>query len=377
MPEEQIASTQAATDTSVDAGQNNPFSETSWVESPTPQAAPEKVAAFPTTVAAETPFDQNAYLKEKLGFDDWDSAKTQVEELRKLKDIIPAKVETKSFAEAMKEKEDDVFNYLSQKKQLDKVSKIDLLKASDAAEVLRTSLQYKYKDLSPEEINYKFNRQFAMPKKPVQTDDQTDGEYEESVSSWKEQVSEVEKEMIIEAKLVRPELAKYQSELIMPDIPLSAPQSPQPTADEIAEYEAAKVAYYKAVDKGLNDLKDFKAQYKDEEVDIPIAYEVTKEEKAAIKPILESLNTDFSYFGKRWANDDGSLNAKKMAEDIHLLENQGRIFQKFTNEAGTQRLAYKIKKDSNIQLETNPQRTFMPDNNKSEMDKMAEVMFKF
>jgi hypothetical protein len=81
-------------------------------------------------------------------------------------------------------------------------------------------------------------------------------------------------------------------------------------------------------------------------------------------------------FAERWVNDDNTINVKQMAKDLLLIQNEGKITQKYVNEAANRRLAMHLKKQSNINISGQQQQgTFIPDGYQSEMDKLAAVMF--
>ncbi len=65
----------------------------------------------------------------------------------------------------------------------------------------------------------------------------------------------------------------------------------------------------------------------------------------------------------------------EMAKDLFLLQNEGKITQKYVNDAANKRLAMHLKKQSNINFGSTDQGTFAPDNRQSEMDKLAAIMF--
>jgi len=324
----------------------------------------------PKEEPAEEILDTKDYIKARFG---WNTEEEGVEELRTLRENAqtPAEIkfaneQSKKFFDYLKDgKEDDVYNYLTSKKQLERVEKLDLTKASDAAEIIRLNLQYKYPDLNPEEIQDIIQETYAKPAKPVQADMQTDEDFKASLEQWNQQCQNIDKRVIREAKMAKPELAKFKSELVLPDIQSKAQEQQQaaPTQEELAAQAQAKANYLKTMDTGLNTFTGFKVTYKDEAVEIPISYDATPEEKAALKPAIEKLYSSYEdYFGPRWRNADGSIDPAKVIEDIHLLENKGKVLQKFTNESGAQRLKHQVKAKSNIEVDGgSTQRTFVPD----------------
>lgn len=311
--------------------------------------------------SGEDIFDANDYVKSRFGFDTEELA---VEGLRLLREKAETPAQIKFANEKSEEyyrsvaegNEDEVYRILHEKKQLERAEKLDLTKASDAAEVLRLALHYKHPDLSLEEIQDEFQEKYTKPGEPQQSELQTNEDYDAQVSQWKQQCEAIDKRIIREAKMVKPELAKYKNELILPKIEKAANVTVPPSQEDLAKAEQDKQQFFKEVDKGLSALKGYNATYKSKDVEIPVSYDVTLEDKAKIKPIVESLFTDMSYFAKRWQNKDGSWNTTLMAEDVYNLENRGNIHQKFVNDAAGKMWDYtiKTKKNLNVTGESNP-----------------------
>lgn len=318
--------------------------------------------------------DTNKYVKDRFGFE---SEEAGIEEIRQLREKAqtPAEIkfaneQSKKFFDYLKDgKEDDVYNYLTSKKQLERIEKLDLTKSNDAAEIIRLNLQYKYPDLNPEEIQDIIHETYAKPDKPQQAFDDVDGTvYKSDLEKWQQQCDTIDKRLIREAKMAKPQLAKYKSELVLPDIPSKAAEQQQaePTQEELAAQTQAKADYLKTMDTALNTFTGLKVTYKDEAVEIPIPYDATPEEKAALKPAIEKLYDSYeAYFGPRWRNSDGSLNSGKIAKDLFLLENETKILQKVSNESGAQRMKHQVKAKSNIEVDGGgqTQRGFVPDAN--------------
>ena len=53
----------------------------------------------------------------------------------------------------------------------------------------------------------------------------------------------------------------------------------------------------------------------------------------------------------RWFDDKGNLNVNAIFEDVMLLKNRDSIFQKLVNEASSQTLEQRLKKQTNVSLE--------------------------
>lgn len=320
------------------------------------QPAVETQAAATEVADAEEVLDVNDYFKREFGLDasefrsKWEEYNKPKEQTQTQQEIQWANDDSKRFFEYLKEgKEDDVYNYLNQKKQLERLEKFDVVDANQAAEIIRANLQFKYKDLSTQEIDRLFTRQYSMPPQPQQTDLQTDEEYAAVMDQWKQQVQEKQQDMIIDAKLAKPELSQYKSQIVLPEIQKPQVQQTGPTPEELAAMEAGRKAYLGAVEAGYQNFKGFTVTAKDGDVQLPISYGINPEELSASKQALENFNVN-DFFEKRWFDEKGNPNVTLMQEDLYSLINRDKIHQKIANEAAAQMKAHFIKNQNNINL---------------------------
>lgn len=320
--------------------------------------APAAAAAPAPVVGEEEVFDADAYLNRETGLTSWDEAKAIVEEVKTLREKVKtpepykyANEASEKIAKAINEgKDDELYQFFDKKHKLTTAKNLDPNTVSSAAEIVKLNWRLENEDLSAEDVDHMFRKRFTTQRQPVQLVDELDEDYQERVADWKNTVKDVERDLIIEAKMVKPKLAQYESKLVLPEIPKQentpAAQAP-PTPEELAAHKADKQRYISVTDTAIKNLKEFKAQVKDEEVEIPVSYIVSDEERAATKAIVDGLYGSFDYFVERWKNPDGTMNEAKLAEDITLLENREKIFQKLTNEGAAKRMAHKIKESKN------------------------------
>jgi hypothetical protein len=337
----------------------NPMQPTPEVQEPAPTEAT-------TAIVESVPAQPAAEPEEVLGLDDyfqrefgmnatdfrskWNEYSTPKEPAQTQQEIEWANEDSKRFFEYLKDgKEDDIYNYLNQKKQLEKLEKYDVADANQAAEIIRTNLQLKHKDLSSGEIDRLFSRQYSMPPKPSQSLDQDDTEYAAEVQAWENQVKEKQQDMIIDAKLAKPELANFKSQIVLPDIQKPQVQQQGPTQEELQAAEAGRKAYLDAVEGNYQNFKGFTVTAKDGEVQLPISYNVTPEEQIASKDLVSNINVD-EFFGKRWFDENNNPKINLIQEDLYLLANREKIHQKIATEAFTQMKAHLIKIQNNINL---------------------------
>lgn len=382
----------------------NPFSDSAWSETPdlannVTQQQPDQQAATTSSPDTQEEYeeeivDADEWLKGQFGWENADAAKAEIEELRKLKESASSQSEiefaneqsAKFFKLLQEGKEDDLYSFLENKKKFDRLSSITDLDTRSAAEIIKLNMQQKYKDLTPAEIEYKFNKQFAVPSKPNQGDMETDDEYQERLQSWEAKAKDIETEMFIEAKLAKPELEKFKNELVLPDVQFeSEPQGYQPTQEELEAQAALMDQFRESAKAALSSFDGFSVSVKDEEVEIPLSYAVSDEEKNAVASQLDRFadaNFDANVvLAERWLKEDGKggyqLDTNQIIRDLTLLQSDGKMNQKFVNDAASKRLTEYIKRTSNVSVTSQTaQSTFNPSSSKSELDKQIEYIWK-
>lgn len=332
-----------------------------------PQTQPEPVVA-PT-------FDPNQFIRERFGFESVEEAEQEFKKVKEFKEpTFDFQDETsKSLFNAIKEnKIDDIYEILNQQKKLEKLTTAEL-NPDIAAEIIKTNISTKYKDLSPDEVDLLFYDTYFVPSKPEQGFDESDEDYNSKVASWQAQVDYVNRKMIIDAKVQRPELAKLKSELKLPDINNEAAKAAE-SQEEFEMMQQARSIYERTLDSEFKNFNGFNVSVKDEDVEIPITFNVGEDERLAMRNELSDFDSD-SYFGERWFNEEGKPNVQQIMADKYLLENYNKILQKVANEAASQRLLAHLKKTGNINLnQPIPQGTPKQDP-KSEQDRLAEWAF--
>jgi hypothetical protein len=325
----------------------------------------------------QTSFNPNQFVKERFGFENVEEAESQFKKLKEQQGGFEFKDEiSKTLFDAIKEgKADDVYQVLNQQKRLEKLTNAEL-DTDLAIEIVKENIRNKHKDLNDEEVDLLFFDKFNVPLKPEQSFSDTDEDYAEKLKVWENQVDYVEKKLMIEAKVTRPELEKYKAEIKLPDIYNEAGRNAQ-YQEEFELMQQARSTYEQTLNSEFQSFNGFNVSVKDEDVEIPIAFNVAEEERLAMKNQLEDFDTD-TYFEGRWFNKDGRPNVQQIMADKYLLENRDKIFSKIANEAASQRLLAHLKKSGNININqtATPQGT-RPDLNgiEAERQRMAEWAF--
>jgi hypothetical protein len=324
--------------------------------------------------SAPQAFDSNQFLKERFGFESVEQAEEEFKRFREPKEEFKFQDDmSKTLFDAIKEgKTDDIYEILNQQKKIDKLISNELT-PDLAVDIIKTNIQNKYKDLTSDEVDLLFYDQYFVPLKPEQAYDDSDEDYATKVKTWQSQVDYLDKKMMIEAKVIRPELTKLKSELKLPDIYGEAQQEAE-SREEVEKMQQARSIYERTLDSDFQSFSGFTVSVKDEDVEIPISFNVAEEERLAMKNTLADFDSD-SYFGERWFAEDGKPKVQQMMADKYLLENYNKILQKVANEAASQRMLAHLKKTGNINInQPTPQGTPTPSAN-AERDRLAAWAF--
>jgi hypothetical protein len=338
------------------------------------QAPPQQEETKVEEQSSASSFDPNQFVKERFGFESVEQAEEEFKRFKEPKEEFKFQDDmSKTLFDAIKEgKTDDVYQILNQQKRLDKLISNELT-PDLAVDIIKTNIQNKYKDLTSDEVDLLFYDQYFVPSKPEQSYDESDEDYATKVKTWQSQVDYLDKKMMIEAKVIRPELTKLKSELKLPDIYGEAQQEAS-SREELENMQQARSIYEKTLDSDFQSFSGFTVSVKDEDVEIPISFNVAEDERLAMKNSLADFDSD-SYFGERWFAEDGKPKVQQMMADKYLLENYNKILQKVANEAASQRMLAHLKKTGNINInQPTPQGTPTPNAN-AERDRLAAWAF--
>lgn len=328
----------------------NPFSNNAWKETP--------------TVVAETPPIQDPVIKEKdEQIKEGKPTSDKPAEPEKIPGATPDPIQDRPLNDDPATKKEEPLKFLNTESEkiynLIKEGKTDdvyailaeqkKLESAEGADAIKLQLQYQNKDFSPDDINDLFNERYTMPDQPIQTDLESDDEYNDRVEKYNKEVKKIEGRIARDAKPAKTELQKLKQEIVLPDIAREQPLQAEPTQEELDGLQKAKEMFFKTVDESAKTFNGYKTTFKDGEVQIEAAYNVTEEQKKTVNPLIESAYTDLPKFFNElgWISEDGKVNPK-MIEDLHLIQNKDTVFSKLVSEVGNKRHEAAIKSIKNI-----------------------------
>ena len=332
---------------------------------------------------AEQATDTNTFLKNKWGWDNEEVADTEIKNLREKaeKNFEFKNEDSKKVAEYIIEgKEDDLYAFLDNKKKVEKLATANVEDINVAAQLVKFDLRNANKNLNEDEIDFLFNEKYATPEKPIQGEFEEDADYNSKVKIWEKQVSNIEKRMIIEAKMAQPKLAQLKSELVLPNISKESSQV-QPTQEDLTAAKEQQDSFIKFAESKAKDFTGFSVQVKDKDVDYTVRNAPSQEEKTLVtnklKEFAESGFNANALLADRWVAEDGkTIKVEQMVKDLSRLYADDKATQKLVLDASNKRIeAYlKEKKQINVNgLSQNGQ--FSPSNNATALDQAREAAF--
>lgn len=322
------------------------------------------------------------------GWETEEAAKSEIEQLRKLKDQKPEykfeNDESKRLAEAIsKGDRKTVLNILETQERLESLTTTDV-NDNTAEAIIKLAMQLKSKangvELSEKEINYKFNKDYGIPKEPARRDDELDEEFDTRKLEWQEKVEDIKMARAIEAKLAKPELEKLKTQIVLPDISENVQQKP-PTQEELDAAKKYDNDYVQSVDNSIKNFNGVTIPVKNEVVDFPVSFGVTDEEKVTLSTLMKDFqksNYDTNgLFADLWVNDDKTLKTDKMIEDYYFIKNKEKMLSKLANDSATKAVESYIKGKKNINVNETAQQGTAQINteDKTEMDVIRDNFF--
>lgn len=331
--------------------------------------------------------DADEYLRQNLGYESWDAAKQEIEELKKLKEaqqaneIKFANDESEKLFKALQEgKEDEIFEVLSKKQEFKRIEKLDVTNPKDASELIKANLKLKHPQLDPTEIEDIFQENYYKSPKPTQRDDQTDEEYQEALEDWKLRTEAIDRKMVRDAKIAKPEVLSLQSKIVIPDIPTNNSQAAGQTQEDLEAFTKAKESFVKSAETVLKDFNGFVATVKDKDVEIPVSYDLSKEEKETlngyVKNFAERLDANV-LFADRWLDKNGSIKTEQVIKDLSKVLFEESKTQKFVNDAAAKRLELYLKDKKKVDVSggSNSRTTFEPTSEQAQLEKLRESVW--
>lgn len=285
----------------------------------------------------QAPADTFDLFKEKFGWEAPETAIKEIEELRAFKAAPPVaeyKFENPESEKALKALQagnlKEVYEILDQQLKIDNLTNGEITD-KNAADLVKLQMSLKYKDLTQKEIDYKFNKQYGLPPKPVQSADEDTDDYEARVASWQAIVDDKTTELLIDAKLAKPDIQAAKSKLVFPEI--AQQQDPdylewKKSRDDIGTAQVQTTEAYKAfTPKTIKTTLDF--------LDEPNKIKFTFDYEPSTEDFSKTMQmtSDFGEFWNHFTKPDGSPDREGFAKAIHFALNSSKIITEAMKQA--------------------------------------------
>ncbi len=354
MTEQEIASLKeqmfGQTSTHTPPPDNVPPADTPPVDTPPLADTPPADTPPIDTTAQDDIVDANEFLKTNLGYDDWETAKADIAQLKALKENTPkplefANEESKRFFDLVvsgKTKE--------AKAILDLQEKLETADTLTPAEVIKLHIEQTNKHFKKADIEDVFEEKYTLPEKPIQEAGEEDDEFATRQEKYKASVEKINRRIERDAFTAKDELAKLKTEIKLPEIPTSENKdleelaSIKATASKVQEdNKVFNTALSTVTEKNVS----FELSFNDEasKMKFDISYQGEKEgvekAKAAAANYVEFLS-------ETYYKEDGSPLADKFASDIYFLQNKEKIIGEHIKQAVNETKAWFLRNQKNI-----------------------------
>jgi hypothetical protein len=297
----------------------------------------EVVIPAPAAGAPSAPVDIFQPFKEKFGYNNPEYAMAEIEQLRAHKANPPAPImefedeeSEKLFKAWTGGKKAEVLSYLEKANRIESFLSKEVTEET-AGDIVKLGMQLKYKDLSPSEVEYKFKKQFSVPAKPTQGADEEEVDYNNRLSVWKDLAEDKKMELLIEAKLARPEIEAAKSKLVLPEIESSVDEG-------YLQYKKSLEDSAKLTDEVVKAYKAFtpksietKLNFKDEANKIDFDFQFEPDAESFAKAI--EMTSDISKFWENFFNQDGTPNREKFLDAVYFATNKEKMLMEAMKQA--------------------------------------------
>lgn len=328
------------------------------------------------TTQTQSPVFEFKTFTDKFGYENPDAAIKEIEELREFKSKPPVQEQQYENEESKKlhqlflaGKIEDAVEIITTQKRIEFLTSAEVTDAN-ADDIIKLNMQLKYKDagLTPKEIDYKYNKQYSLPKEPVL--DVDDSESVAAHNEWKEKVEDINTGKIIDAKAAKIDLQSAKTKLVLPNIDDNVDQ----------DYEAYKASNAKAneshatiITPAMNSLKEsdvplsFKVEDANNQMNFDVALVPTKEDFDKARQDSLSLQ---GFLSKTCYDKDGKFIPTQLQRMILLTQNFDNYAQSIARQAVNAERARVVAKETVGNGNTG--KDFNVNTDKSELQKNME-----
>lgn len=263
-----------------------------------------------------------------------------------------------------------VYNYLNEQMRIDGLTTQDVTE-QNAPDILKTQMALKYKELTPAEIDRKFNKSYSFPAAPKEDKFDTPEDYLEAKKEWENTVEGMKIDMVMDAKIAKPELLAHKKNLVLPTIEQPQTQA-NPNFDnfqkewELLDKEFA--ATQTAVKTFTPNQFEIKMPFSDKENDISFEFQFIPDQESFSKTAESVLEDPLRSTAYR--NQDGTIDSKASYRDQYILQNFEKIIVAAMNQSKTATIKAMLPDNTNQGMN---RIAITPEGEKTEVQKQMDI----
>jgi hypothetical protein len=257
----------------------------------------------------------------------------------------------------------------------------NLDKLSDE-EVLKLMIQYENPDMTDTDIQKEYNDRYSHEEEKKDTSFMT----EDEVAEYNKSVERAKKRALKEVKKDARDAVKYLSEkkvdIELPNISeymkSMAPKSVD-NSKEVEEYnkyiQSERAKYESSIDNGLEAVKPFEMDYKDDDVSFKVNFIPNKEDLTSMKDDLKKFTLEDFYGPRYYDAEKGEYKTGALAEDIYWLNNRDKIIKSIVSQAVSSAKANMLKNIKGVSIGDSPSSRSSSQSTKSDVDAWVEKLY--
>jgi len=257
----------------------------------------------------------------------------------------------------------------------------NLDKLSDE-EVLKLMIQYENPDMTDTDIQKEYNDRYSHEEEKKDTSFMT----EDEVAEYNKSVERAKKRALKEIKKDARDAVKYLSEkkvdIELPNISeymkSMAPKSVD-NSKEVEEYnkyiQSERAKYESSIDNGLEAVKPFEMDYKDDDVSFKVNFIPNKEDLTSMKDDLKKFTLEDFYGPRYYDAEKGEYKTSALAEDIYWLNNRDKIIKSIVSQAVSSAKANMLKNIKGVSIGDSPSSRSSSQSTKSDVDAWVEKLY--
>lgn len=320
----------------------------------TPIATPNDPITPVVEPALETPEEviigDRDLLMQQLGYDDWGKAKSDLEELKKLRETPPTPAETKYANEETKRWHEYFLRGEEDKlrESLNARAKVKDLDSMNEEQQLKLYLKMQNPKIAGDDelVNYKHQQLYKLDENSFTNEM---GE----IDPLKQRLAKAELAQRIENDLQQAKeyFAQYKTKIDLPDI---APATPAQSAEELQAYqeslkqqEAANALWGQSLTKLSENDIPLKFNFNDEANKIKFDVDYKLDKAGFEKARADALDYG-KYAFETYQKQDGSPVADKFVKDIYIAQNLDKIVSESNKQAVNATIKWFLANQKNI-----------------------------